>query len=44
MPDDVTTLPRVSHATLIAFITSAYRAAGVTPRRGAEGSRADGAL
>src|ERR1700726_1785270 len=29
MPDDIALLPRVSHAALIAFIASAYRAAGV---------------
>jgi hypothetical protein len=29
MPDDVTILPRVAHAALIAFIASAYRAAGI---------------
>jgi L-2-hydroxycarboxylate dehydrogenase (NAD+) len=31
MPDDVTILPRVSHAALIAFIAGAYRAAGIAP-------------
>src|SRR5579864_5074973 len=31
MPDDMTVLPRVSHAKLIDFIASAYRAAGITP-------------
>jgi L-2-hydroxycarboxylate dehydrogenase (NAD+) len=31
MPDDVTLLPRVSHAALIDFIVSAYRAAGIAP-------------
>src|ERR1700731_1222621 len=32
MPDDVTPVaPRVTHAALIAFIASAYRAAGVPP-------------
>src|SRR5580700_8982786 len=29
MPDDVSVLPRVSHAALIEFIAAAYRAAGI---------------
>jgi len=31
MPDNIITLPRVSHAALVEFITAAYRVAGIAP-------------